>query len=191
MIVCNSVGSTDHQYVWLEYQEDFKDFELRLKFQSVRGTESNSGIQARSRYDENAVIDGDAIGWLDGPQVDLNPSTPWRSGLIYDETREHRRWINPSLPNWEIDEQKHGVAEGVHYYEDEGDGWNQVVIRCEGTKIQSIINGVVISDYEGRGILDDAIHRNLKVGTEGRISLQIHKNSENHMRFKDIQIREL
>jgi len=190
-ILCNSTGSTDHQYVWLETIEEYSDFELRLKFQSYRGTTGNCGVQVRSRYDEKAKIDGDIEGWLDGPQIDLNPNEPWRNGLIYDETREHRRWIFPDLPDWNIDKEKYASTDIVHYFEDESTGWNELIIICKGTKINTIVNGIEMADYDGAGVLDDAIHTKLNVGMSGHIALQVHKNSENYFRFKDIRIKEL
>lgn len=48
-----------------------------------------------------------------------------------------------------------------------------------------------MADYNGAGVLDDAIHKQLNVGMTGHIALQIHKNSENYLRFKDIRIKEL
>ena len=190
-ILCNSTGSTDHEYVWLETLEEYEDFEIKLKFQSFRGTSTNSGIQVRSRYDERANIDGNVIGWLDGPQIDLNPNEPWRNGLIYDETREHRRWIFPDLPDWNIDKNQYASSRVVHYFDDESPGWNELIIICEGTRIKTIVNGIEMADYDGSGVLDDTIHTQLDVGMSGHIALQVHKNSENYIRFKDIWIREL
>ncbi len=59
-----------------------------MKFQVYRDCPGNSGVQFRSRYDET-----ENGGWLDGPQVDIHAPLPmaWRTGLIYDETREKRR----------------------------------------------------------------------------------------------------
>jgi hypothetical protein len=84
-IVCDSMGRNDHDYVWLMSDEEFADFELRLQFQAYRDSPGNSGVQFRSRFDPS--VDG---GWLDGPQVDIHPPADmsWRTGLIYDETRE-------------------------------------------------------------------------------------------------------
>ena len=52
-------------------------------------------------------------------------------------------------------------------------------------------NDVVVSDYDGSGILDDEVHKKYRVGTRGHIALQLHKNSQNFIRFKDIEIRVL
>ena len=59
-----------HNYIWLLTKAEYGDFELRLKVQSYAASTGNSGIQVRSRYDDEA-------GWLDGPQVDINPPAAW------------------------------------------------------------------------------------------------------------------
>jgi len=190
-ILCNSMGSVDHNYIWLQSEGEFGDFELRLKFQVSRENLGNSGVQVRSRYDENDEVEQGAVGWLDGPQVDIEPHTPWRTGLIYDETRETKRWIHPSLTNWEISEEDIVPHKVIFYFEDEEPGWNEMTIICKGMKIKTIVNNMVVSDYDGSGVLDDAIHKKQKVGIRGHIALQLHKNSQNLMRFIEIEIKPL
>lgn len=105
-IIANSMGDKDHGYVWLISEEEFGDFELRLKFQSFEESPGNSGVQVRSRYDKLAIVEGEkGKGYLDGPQVDIHPPGAWRTGYIYNETRGHRRWISPSLPDWRMDKE--------------------------------------------------------------------------------------
>lgn len=190
-ILCNSMGSADHNYIWLLSEKEYGDFELRLKYQVSRKQTGNSGVQVRSRYYDHDEVEEGAVGWLDGPQVDIEPHIPWRTGLIYDETRETKRWINPSLKNWEISEGDIELHQVVHYFEDEEPGWNEMTIICTGMKIKTIVNSIVVSDYDGSGVLDDRIHTKQKVGTNGHIALQLHKNSQNLMRFKEIEIRPL
>lgn len=130
-------------------------------------------------------------GWLDGPQVDIDPKNPWRNGFIYDETREARRWINPSLPNWKIDKEAHAPEKVIFYWGDEETGWNDMTIICRGTRIKTIVNKVVVSNYDGIGVLDNKAHEKHAVGMSGHIALQLHKNSENKIWFKDIKIRDI
>jgi hypothetical protein len=193
VIVCDTKGRNDHGYIWLQSDEEFSDFELRLKFQSARENKGNSGIQIRSRWDPEAIVEteGNNLGWLDGPQVDIDPNNPWRNGLIYDETRGHRRWINPSLTDWKIDKDTHAPQKVRHYWEDQEPGWNDVLIICKGMKIQTFVNNVLVSDYDGTGVLNDKHHKKYRVGSKGHIALQLHKNSQNLIRFKDIEIRPL
>lgn len=171
-----------HNYVWLLTEGEYSDFELRLKVQSYAASTGNSGVQVRSRYDDQA-------GWLDGPQVDINPPGAWRCGFIYDETREVKQWLSPITgpPS----EAKPSDAPGgwKWFHADQGNGWNDVHIICKGTTIKTIINGVTVCDYNGAGILDDDNHRRHKVGMKGHIGLQIHPGDDMVIRFKDIRIR--
>jgi hypothetical protein len=178
-IVCDSMNSTDHDYVWLLTDREYDDFELSMKIRSYADSPGNSGIQVRSRYDEEAK-------WLDGPQVDIHPPGGWRSGLIYDETRGHQCWIFPSLENWRIEPEQ-----GPQDWSWHRDGWNDVSIRCEGTRIITRINGRVIADYDGAGVLDDAAHGKQEVGMQGFIALQLHKHDRLRIAFQEIFIRPL
>ena len=180
MIACDSMDKGRHNYVWLMTEKEYGDFELKLK---VRGHASksrgNSGVQVRSRYDKKA-------GWLDGPQVDIHPPAPWRTGLIYDETREAKRWISPSLKNWSIKREQ-----GPKECRWKADGWNNLVIRCKGTRIVTRLNGLTVTDFDGKGVLDDAAHRSHNVGLKGHIALQLHSGDKLLIEFKDIYIRPL
>lgn len=193
MIVCNTRGNKDHGYMWLQTDGEYDNFELRLKFQASRENKGNSGVQVRSRWDADAVVEseGGHLGWLDGPQIDIDPGNPWRNGLIYDETRGHRRWLNPDLPDWRIDKELHAPERVRFYWEDQESGWNDMIIICDGLNIKAYVNNILVSDYDGTGILNDEYHQMYQVGTTGHIALQLHKNSNNYLRFKDIEIRKL
>lgn len=190
-ILSNSLGSKDHGYIWLQSDKEYGDFELRLKFKVSRENLGNSGVQVRSRYFDNDVVEGDTPGWLDGPQVDIDPGNPWRNGFIYDETRTVKRWINPSLPDWRIDKEIHAPERVIFYWEDQQTGWNDMTIICKGTNIKTFINNILVSDFNGAGLLDSEDHKKYNVGMNGHIALQIHKNSENKIWFKDLEVREL
>ena len=192
-IVCNTHGNKNHSYIWLQSIEEYADFELRFKFQASRENQGNSGIQIRSRWDANAIIEGvgGGIGWMDGPQIDIDPNNPWRNGFIYDETRETRRWINPSLPDLKIDKETYAPKKVFYYWDDEEPGWNDMVIVCNGTHITTYVNNLIVSDYDGKGILDDKAHKKYKVGMNGHIAFQLHMNNANYLRFKDIEIRKI
>lgn len=187
-ILCDSVGHKDHDYIWLMTDAEYGDFELRLKIQAYRDSTGNSGVQVRSRYDSSP--DAPRGGWLDGPQVDVHPPGSWRTGLIYDETREERRWLSPSLKDWNIKESQ-GPAEWKFEYTDGQDVWNDLHILCQGTRIKTTLNGLVMTDFDGSGILNDEAHRAHNVGMSGHIALQLHANSQLRIRFKDIMLRKL
>jgi hypothetical protein len=180
-ITCDSRGRSRHDYVWLISAREFADFDLRVKVRSFRESRGNSGVQIRSRYDRDAF-------WLDGPQIDIHPPAPFRTGLIYDETRGVRHWIYPNLPGWEIE--PHHAAPGPDWKQsDEGDGWNDLLIECRGTKVRTTVNGTLVADYDGAGVLDDDLHRRRNVGVRGNIALQLHTGDELYIQYKDIHIK--
>jgi len=182
-ILADSLEHRGHDYVWLLSEREYADFVLRLKFQAYRTSPGNSGVQVRSRYDEEA-------GWLDGPQVDIHPPGPWRTGMVWDETRGNQRWIFPDIPIGKWVDESMSVPKRVFRFHDQGDGWNSLEITAQGTHIKSVLNGVQITDCNGAGILDDSVHRERNVGSVGHIALQIHKGDQLRIRFKDIEIRE-
>jgi len=178
-IACDSLGQKDHDYVWLLSEEEFGDFELTLEVRGFAASPGNSGVQFRSRYDE-------ALGWLHGPQMDIHPPGPWRTGLIYDETRETRRWIFPSLQDWKIE-----PAQGPARWQWDATGWNRLRLVCRGLKVRTEVNGVTIADYDGSGVLDDEAHRRRNVGMTGHLALQLHMKDELRIEYRNIRIRPL
>lgn len=182
-ILADSIGQKGHDYIWLCTRKEYGDFDLRLKFQVYRDSPGNSGVQIRSRYD-------DAAGWLDGPQIDINPPGPWRTGMVWDETRGVQRWIYPNLPKgkW-VDESM--AARGIRFYfSSDEPAWNEMEISARGMAIKATLNGVVVTDFRGEGILDDDVHKQRNVGTSGVIALQIHAGDQLRIRYKDIDVRE-
>ncbi|MHC4214586.1 MAG: 3-keto-disaccharide hydrolase, partial [Planctomycetota bacterium] len=128
-----------------------------------------------------------------GPQIDIHPPMPLRTGLIYDETQGVKRWIHPSLKNASIIPEK--APQAAHQtqlkFADNGpDVWNSLELICDGMKIKTFINGRNISDFDATGILDDELHNAHNVGTKGKIALQLHSGDELLIRFKDIEILE-
>jgi hypothetical protein len=64
-------------------------------------------------------------------------------------------------------------------------------ITAVDTKLKCTLNGIVLSDFDAAGKLDDHVHKERNVGLKGRIALQIHRGSKLHMRFKDIELKDL
>ena len=186
-IMCHNAGRTSKDYVWLQYNKEYADFELKLKVQAYKEFIGNSGVQVRSRYTSANPAENKGAK-MNGPQIDIDPKTGWRTGLVYDETRDVQRWIFPSLPNWNIDESSAPKEYKFEY----GEGnWNELYIICKGTSIVTYLNGIKVAYYDGKGHLDDENHNNLKVGLNGYIALQIHKKHNAKVKFKDIYIREI
>jgi hypothetical protein len=172
-ILANTLGHKEHFYIMLVSNQEYGDFVLRLRIQVERGVTGNSGIQIRSRYNAET-------GWMEGPQIDINPPGPELTGKLWNEGPGPHRWLS----NETVKEQK-------FYYADEGDGWNDLEITAKGTKIRSVLNGVTVVDYDGAGALDDELHQKANVGIRGMIGLQIHANDELKLRFKDVRIKPL
>ena len=183
-IEVNSLGDKNHDYIWLMTNKEYKDFSLKLKFAAFKESPGNSGVQIRSRYD-------DVEGWLDGPQIDIHPQGPWRSGMIWDETRGMNRWIYPDIPKGEwVDE---SMREKVpdFYYSDNELQWNEIEITVKGWAVVSTLNGIKITDFDSKELLNTEFHKKYKVGKKGNICLQLHIKDELKMYYKDIAIKEL
>jgi hypothetical protein len=188
VIVCDSLGRKDHHYVWLMHESEWADFELELEFQPFRASPGNTGIQVRSRYDASPTAPNG--GWLDGPQIDIHPPAPFRTGLIYDETRTEKRWIFPSLPSSKIEPRPTPAGFTFRYAED-GEAWNRLRIVARGATLTTVLNGVTIANFDGAGILDNDAHRRLNVGLRGHIALQLHVRDELKVRYRALRIRAL
>lgn len=184
VIQVNSLGQKDHDYVWLMTDNEYDNFVLKLKFQAFKDSPGNSGVQIRSRYDENA-------GWLDGPQIDIHPSGYWRCGMIWDETRENKRWLYPEIPKDEWVDSTMAVQGITFYFSDDEPAWNDLEITANGTKLEAVMNGLTIMQWDGDGVLNDDNHKKYNVGKKGHIALQLHIKDELKMRYKDIIIKEL
>ncbi|MBI9018325.1 MAG: DUF1080 domain-containing protein [Phycisphaerae bacterium] len=187
VIECNSLGKPDHDYVWLQSEKEFDNFQLQLKFQVFHSSKGNSGVQFRSRYDQS--VSAPKGGWLNGPQVDIHPATPLRTGLIYDETHGVNRWICPSLKNSAMVVSK--APKGAHvtklvYADNDLHAWNTLKLVCDGMKIQTWVNNNKVCDFDGTGLLDDQKHKTCNVGIKGHIALQLHNRDELLIRYKDI-----
>lgn len=190
-ISCNSMGDPEHNYVWLCSEKEYADFHLKLKFRLFRESQGNSGLQFRSRYD--ASDSARFGGWLNGPQADIHGPVPYRTGLIYDETEGIRRWIHPSLPDWKIQPEQapeSALNTELFYYEDDPQKWNYMELVCRGMDIKTLVNGNLVSDFNGDGLLNDEIHRLRGSGERGCIAFQLHMHDELKISFKDIYIKE-
>ena len=82
-------------------------------------------------------------------------------------------------------------ARHVFKYAGDGDGWNELSLICKGPRVKTIVNRVVVTDWDGAGVLDNAAHVQHNVGRIGHCGLQLHTSDQLRIRFKDIQDREL
>ena len=104
-------------------------------------------------------------GCVFGYQCEIDPSERAWSGGIYDESR--RGWLNDLKDN----------EAGRKAFKP--NGWNQFVIKAQGSCIKTWINGVPCAD-----LTDEA-------DAEGFIALQVHAGKEGQIRWRNIRIKPL
>lgn len=181
VIVADSTNDPNHDYVWLLSEEEFADFVLEFEFRTPRGLNGNSGVQFRSRYDADA-------GWLDGPQVDIHPPAPWRTGFIHDETQEVRAWISPRLAR--VGDVRPEMAGGPAPFRYAGDPeeWNRMRIIAIGGRVLVELNGVLVRDAMLEDVLFDEVHARRRVGRRGHLALQIHARDALRIEFRRLRI---
>ena len=145
---------------FLRSAQSFTNFILRLKVR-LEGTDGfvNGGVQIRSQPATNPP--NEMVGY----QCDVGDGW-W--GALYDETRRNKVLIKPK------DE---AVKQAI-----KRNDWNEYVIRAEGKRIQSSINGVPMIDYTEP---DDSIPQ------FGLLGLQIHGGGATRISYKDISIEVL
>ena len=156
-------GSLEEQVpynTFLATKKRYSNFELRLKVKLTKGEGfMNSGIQVRSiRVPGNSE--------MSGYQVDAG--IDWW-GKMYDESRRNKVVGEP--------EDAAAVKAAAKDWD-----WNDYVIRCEGRRIRSWINGVPALDYT---------EADASIPQEGLIGLQAHGGGKVLAQFKDITIEEL
>jgi hypothetical protein len=147
---------------FLATKKTYKDFVLRLRFKLLGDSRKNfvnSGVQFRSqRVPDNSE--------MTGYQADLGDPSWW--GCIYDESRRNKVLAQSDMSK-------------VNKVLRRGD-WNEYVIRAEGRRMRTYINGVLAVDYT---------EKDEKIPQEGRIGLQIHGGGPAEVWFMDLTIEEL
>lgn len=138
---------------------EYGDFELRLKFMMKNPDAANGGVQFRSQR-----IPGHYE--MKGYQADI---ISWKWGAMYDESRRNK-FLGTDL---NVEEVKKNVR---------ADGWNDLVLRCEGKRIRIWINGILSMDYT---------EQTPGIPQTGFIALQIHQGKPSEVWYKDIEIENL
>lgn len=162
---CITGGSTTEKIpknFFIHTQRSFQNFELKLKIKCSGDPKTgllNSGIQIRS------VPDG---GAMSGYQIDCGAG--W-FGKIYDEHRRNRVIWSPTP------EQQAALDKVVDVF-----GWNDYVIRAEGPRLRTWINGVLCMDYT---------ETDPNIALDGHIAPQVHSGGACLVQVKDVTIEEL
>ena len=158
-IVAGSLAEKIAHNDFLCTKDEFGDFELRLQAKLV-GKGQNAGIQFRSQRVPNRFE-------VSGYQCDMgaaNGKPIW--GWLYDESRRKK-----FLAEAGADELTKVVK---------NDDWNDLVIRCEGPRVQIWVNGFKTVDYNEP---DD------KIARRGVIGLQIHGGEPAEASYRKIRIK--
>jgi hypothetical protein len=142
---------------YLATREYYTDFELSVDFKQEAG--GNSGVFFRSHMMREGEPDTDDLyGW----QVEIAPHG-YDTGGIYGWDG----WLM-QIP----DEKEHVLRTGE---------WNTMVVKVQGNKVTTWLNGVRMSD-----LLDDEIGR-----AQGRIALQIHEGGGTKVVWKNLILKQL
>jgi hypothetical protein len=139
----------------------YENFELRLKAKLV-GQGDNAGVQFRSERIPNhhEVIGFQCdIGDMKGKPI-------W--GWLYDESRRRKFLVEADADKLEKAMKK--------------DDWNNIVIRCEGARLQIWVNDFQTVDYT---------EADEKIPRTGIIGLQIHAGAPAEAWYRDVRIKEL
>ena len=158
-IVAGSLAGPVAHNEFLCTKERFGDFELRLKARLV-GKGENAGVQFRSERIANHF---EVIGY----QCDMGLAqgkSIW--GALYDESRR-KTFLAQGDPE--------KVARLV-----KADDWNDLVIRCQGPRVQIWVNRLQTVDYT---------EPDEKVARTGVIAVQIHGGQPAEASYKDIRIK--
>lgn len=140
--------------------QEYANFELTFEVNDDSGLNSGVQIRSLSKADVNN-------GRVHGPQVEIE-SAPGESGYVYSEGTG-RGWITKQQPV------KDAYQNGK---------WNRFVVRANGDRIQTWVNGISITD-----IIDTESSK------KGFIGLQVHGIKRDtgpfEVRWRDIRVREL
>jgi len=142
-------------YGYLATEKTYKDFHLSLRFKCLAA--GNSGVFYHSTFKPGTV---DILGI----QVEIDRVIGHHTGGLYGDGRA---WIVWPAPENET------VIRPLE--------WNDMLIRVEGSRIRTRLNGVEMIDFTYP----------TPVYKDGVIALQLHSGGLGNMLFKDIWIRDL
>ena len=155
-----SLTETVTRNEFLATTKEYSNFIVRFKIKLTgNGGFINSGFQIRSQR-----VTGDSE--MSGYQCDFGDPTWW--GSIYDESRRNKLMAQSDMK----------ALEPVLKRND----WNEYIIRADGPRITTWINGVMGVDYTEA---EPAITQT------GRMGIQVHGGGKALVQVKDLTIEEL
>src|SRR5436190_5421734 len=143
-------------YGYLKTEKSYKDFQLSMRFKCEG--DGNSGVFFHVWFQPGTAT------VTKGPQVEIDCTLGKHTGGVYEQKRKWIVWPSPE-------------NEGVVRRDD----WNEYLIKVEGNRYISRLNGVQMIDYTDPQPESE----------DGPIALQLHSGGAGNMRFKDILIRDL
>jgi len=168
-------GKDINDNTFLITKETYKDFifAFQVKFLDPKG---NSGCMFRAQQ-KDGKPDGRVFGYQCEHDQQREVPREWTAGL-FDEKR--RGWLSPH---------KTASKEVKAAFTEQGkrlfkwDGWNTIVIKCEGNHIKTYLNGELRADFT------DTDEK--KTDLEGFFGLQVHKGKSGDILWKNLFIKEL
>ena len=143
-------------YGYLKTAKSYKDFHFSVKFKCVG--DGNSGVFFHVDFKPGTA------DVSQGLQFEVDCRLGEHTGGIYGDGRG---WVVWPSPENEIVVRR--------------DDWNEYLLKVEGNRYVSRLNGVVMIDYTDPG----------PKSFDGPIALQLHSGGRGDMRFKEIYIRDL
>lgn len=155
---------------FLATTKTYANFELT--FEVFLPNKLNSGVQIRSHIKDELNKNKLLETHLYGPQVEIEQS-PGQSGYIYGEKLD-TGWLTPEAKN-----KSHSFFKN--------NDWNAYKIIADGPRIQTWVNGQLVSDYSDEKLY--AQHY------EGTIGLQVHATKQDtgtlQVKWRNLKIKEL
>ena len=148
--------ATSKSYGYLKTDKSYKDFHLSLRFKCEGN--GNSGVFFHTDFKPGTS------DVSQGLQFEIDCTIGQHTGGIYGDGRQWIVW--PSPENETVVRQ---------------DDWNEYLLRVEGNRYVSRLNGVTMVDFTDPN----------PKSFDGAIALQLHSGGAGNMRFKDIRIRDL
>jgi hypothetical protein len=145
--------------VYLATVKDYGDFVVRMKIKLTGTGTLNSGFQIRSKRAQSGT-------GMVGYQCDYGE--PSYYGAIYDAGRRNKQVATSDMAALRPVIKK--------------DDWNELVIRAEGRRIRTTINGVQAADYT---------EADPSIAQRGRMGIQLRGGGKVLVQVKDIAIEEL
>lgn len=144
---------------FLRTERQYEDFEFRCLFRLTGEPATgliNSGIQYRSSLHGAHMV---------GYQADIG-NKYW--GDIYDEKRRKKALVKGDLSV---------LPKLLDPF-----GWNSYIIRCQGNRHQTYINGIKVADY---------LEEDPSIPSKGYIGIQLHKGGNAKIEISDVTLDEL